>query len=91
MRNPLYVGTLLVAAGLGFGLPHNYDAGLAAIFMKRLVHAFAGGFIFVEGLDTPELVATALACGVRFGTGQAVSRLWCSGEDNLPSFPLGLG
>jgi hypothetical protein len=87
---PGEVDIRLGTAGLGFGLPHNYDAGLAAIFMKRLVHAFAGGFIFVEGLDTPELVATALACGVRFGTGQAVSRLWFSGEDNLPSFPLGL-
>jgi len=85
---PSEVDIRLGAAGLGFGLPHNYDAGLAAIFMKRLVHAAPGGFVFVEGLDTPELLAAALACGVRFGTGQAAGKLWFTGEDNLPSFPL---
>ena len=86
---PSEVDIRLGAAGLGFQLPHQYDPGLATIFMKRLVHAFAG-FVFVEGLDTPELATAAQACGVRFGTGQAVSRLWISGEENLPAFPLNL-
>ena len=85
---PSEVDIRLGAAGLGFALPHQYDAGLAAIFMKRLVHAFAGGFVFVEGLDTAEQLVAAQACGVRFAAGQAVSRLWFSGEDPLPSFPL---
>ncbi|HWY65063.1 MAG TPA: hypothetical protein VNX61_07600 [Rhizomicrobium sp.] len=85
---PSEVDIRLGAAGLGFALPHQYDAGLAAIFMKRLVHAFAGGFVFVEGLDTAEQLAAAQASGVRFAAGQAVSRLWFSGEDPLPSFPL---
>jgi hypothetical protein len=82
----------LGAAGMGIVLPHNCDPALAAIFMKKLVNAFAEqkGFIFVEALDTPELVAAAQNCGVRFGTGQAVSRLWFSGEDHLPHFPLTL-
>jgi hypothetical protein len=86
---PSEVDIRLGAAGLGFHLPHQYDPGLAAIFMKRLTHAFAG-FVFVEGLDTPELVTAAQACGVRFGTGQAVSRLFQSGVDALPAFPLSL-
>jgi hypothetical protein len=85
---PSEVDIRLGAAGLGFALPHQYDAGLAAIFMKRLVQAFAGGFVFVEGLDSAEQLAAAQACGVRFAAGQAVSRLWFSGEDPLPSFPL---
>jgi hypothetical protein len=82
----------LGAAGMGIVLPHHCDPALAAIFMKKLVSAFAEqkGFIFVEALDTPELVAAAQTCGVRFGTGQAVSRLWFSGEDQLPHFPLTL-
>ena len=84
---PGEVDIRLGAAGLGFQLPHQYDPGLAAIFMKRLVHAF-GGFVFVEGLDTQELVETAQSCGVRFGTGQAVSRMCLSGTDTLPAFPL---
>jgi hypothetical protein len=80
----------LGAAGMGIALPHRCDVALAAIFMKKLVNAFAEqrGFIFVEGLDTPELLAAAQGCGVRFGTGQALSRLWFSGEDQLPHFPL---
>ncbi|HEX4636731.1 MAG TPA: hypothetical protein VH189_11155 [Rhizomicrobium sp.] len=85
---PSEVDIRLGAAGLGFALPHNYDAVLAAIFMKRLVHAFPAGFVFVEGLDTPELLTAAQACGVRFGTGFGLSRLCLSGEDKLPSFPL---
>ena len=87
---PDEVDIRLGAAGLGFALPHQYDPALAAIFMKRLVHAFSG-FVFVEGLDTPEQVAAAQASGVRFGTGQAVGRLVLSGEETLPSFPLPLG
>ena len=51
---------------------------------------FAQGFVFVEGLDTPELVAAAQASGVRFGTGQAVSKRWFAGDDALPNFPLNL-
>jgi hypothetical protein len=84
---PGEVDIRLGAAGMGFQLPHQYDPGLAAIFMKRLVHAFAG-FVFVEGLDTQELLIAAQNCGVRFGTGQAVSRMCLSGTDPLPSFPL---
>jgi hypothetical protein len=42
-------------------------------------------------LDTPELAAAAQACGVRFGTGQAVSRTWFSGDEKLPVFPLHQG
>jgi hypothetical protein len=82
----------LGAAGMGIALPHHCDVALAAIFMKKLVSAFAEqrGFIFVEGLDTPELLAAAQSCGVRFGTGQALGRLWFSGEDQLPHFPLSL-
>ena len=74
-------------------LPHHCDVALAGIFMKKLVSAFAEqrGFIFVEGLDTQELLAAAQSCGVRFGTGQALGRLWFSGEDRLPHFPLTLG
>ena len=60
---PSEVDIRLGAAGLGFVLPHQYDAGLAAIFMKRLVHAFAGGFVFVEGLDTAEQLAAAQPAG----------------------------
>jgi len=83
----------LGAAGMGIALPHHCDVALAAIFMKKLVNAFAEqrGFIFVEGLDTQELLAAAQSCGVRFGTGQALGRLWFSGEDQLPHFPLTLG
>jgi len=84
---PSEVDIRLGAAGLGFALPHQYDPILAAIFMKRLVHA-AAGFVFVEGLDTQELLAAALANGVRLGAGQALSRLCFSGEDRLPVFPL---
>jgi hypothetical protein len=84
---PGEVDIRLGAAGLGFALPNQYDAGLATIFMKRLTHAFPG-FVFVEGLDTLELAAAAQACGVRFGTGQAVSRMWFSGDEKLPVFPL---
>jgi hypothetical protein len=87
---PGEVDIRLGAAGLGFALPNQYDAGLATIFMKRLAHAFPG-FVFVEGLDTPELAAAAQACGVRFGTGQAVSRMWFSGDEKLPVFPLHQG
>ena len=83
----------LGAAGMGIALPHHCDVALAAIFMKKLVSAFAEqrGFIFVEGLDTQELLAAAQNCGVRFGTGQALGRLCFSGEDLLPHFPLCLG
>lgn len=87
---PSEVDIRLGAAGLGFQLPQQYDPSLAAIFMKRLVHAFAG-FVFVEGLDTQELVAAAQACGVRFGSGQAMSRLCLSGTERLPAFPMSLG
>ncbi|MBW8732938.1 MAG: hypothetical protein JF571_01265 [Asticcacaulis sp.] len=89
---PAKVDIRLGAVGMGFGLSHNYDAPLAAIFMKKLVHGFAEqkGFVFVEGLDTPELVAAAQASGVRFGTGQAVSKRWFAGDDALPNFPLNL-
>jgi len=82
----------LGAAGMGIALPHHCDVMLAAIFMKKLVSAFSEqrGFIFVEGLDTAELLAAAQSCGVRFGTGQALGRLWFSGEDQLPHFPLTL-
>jgi len=80
----------LGAAGMGIALPHHCDLLLASIFMKKLVSAFAEqrGFIFVEGLDTQELLAAAQSCGVRFGTGQALGKLWFSGEDPLPHFPL---
>lgn len=83
----------LGAAGMGIALPHHCDVALAGIFMKKLVNAFAEqrGFIFVEGLDTQELLAAAQSCGVRFGTGQALGKLWFSGEDQLPHFPLSLG
>ncbi len=78
---------------MGFALPHNFDVALAATFMKKLAHAFAEqkGFVFVEGLDTPELVVAAQSCGVRFGTGAALNNLWLSGLDPLPSFPLSRG
>ncbi len=82
----------LGAAGMGIALPHHCDVALAAIFMKRLVSAFAEqrGFIFVEGLDSEELLAAAQACGVRFGIGQALGRQWFCGEEPLPHFPLSL-
>ena len=87
---PAKVDIRLGAAGMGFALPLHYDAALAAIFMKKMVQGFAEqkGFVFVEGLDTPELVAAAKNSGVRFGTGQAISKLSFSGEDHLPNFPI---
>jgi hypothetical protein len=87
---PAKVDIRLGAAGMGFALPHHCDAALAARLVKKLARAFAEqkGFIFVEGLDTPELVAAAQSCGVRFGTGQALGPLWFSGLDQLPSFPI---
>ena len=90
---PAKVDIRLGAAGMGFTLPHNFDVALAATFMKKLAHAFAEqkGFVFVEGLDTPELVAAAQSSGVRFGTGAALSNLWLSGLDQLPAFPLSRG
>jgi hypothetical protein len=83
----------LGAAGMGIALPHHCDVALAAIFMKRLVSAFAEqrGFIFAEGLDTQELLGAAQSSGVRFGTGLALGQLWFSGEDPLPRFPLSRG
>jgi hypothetical protein len=90
---PAKVDIRLGAAGMGFALPPSFDAALAATFMRKLAHAFAEqkGFVFVEGLDTPELVAAAQSSGVRFGTGTALSNLWLSGLDQLPSFPLNRG
>jgi hypothetical protein len=90
---PAKVDIRLGAAGMGFTLPHNFDVALAATFMRKLSHAFAEqkGFVFVEGLDTPELVTAAHVSGVRFGTGAALSNLWLSGLDQLPSFPLSRG
>jgi hypothetical protein len=87
---PAKVDIRLGAAGMGFALPHHCDPALAVSFMKKLIYAFAEqkGFVFVEGLDTPELIAAAQSCGVRFGTGQALGSLCFSGLDPLPSFPI---
>ena len=89
---PTHVDIRLGASGLGFALPHHYDPALLTIFMKKLVHVFAEqkAFVFAEGLDTAELVAAAQSCGVRFGTGKALRKVWFSGEDALPTFPLSL-
>jgi hypothetical protein len=87
---PDMVDIRLGASGMGFVLPPNCDSTLALTFMKKLVHAFSEkkGFVFVEGLDTHELVRAALSCGVRFGTGQAVDQSCFSGQESVPSFPL---
>jgi hypothetical protein len=87
---PAKVDIRLGAAGMGFALPPNCDPGLAMRFMKKLAQAFAEqkGFVFAEGLDRPELIAAALSCGVRFGTGQALGSLCYSGLDPLPAFPI---
>jgi hypothetical protein len=87
---PAKVDIRLGAAGMGLMLPHHCDAALAVGFMKKLAHAFAEqkGFVFADGLDTPELVQAAQSCGMRFGTGQALGSLCFSGLDQLPSFPV---
>jgi hypothetical protein len=87
---PEVVDIRLGASGMGFALPPNCDPALGLAFMKKLVHAFSEqrGFVFVEGLDTPELARAAISCGVRFGTGQAVDQSYLCGQEPVPSFPL---
>jgi hypothetical protein len=90
---PPKVDIRLGAAGMGFVMPPNSETAVMIRFMKKLSQAFAEqkGFVFIDGLDTRELIDAAQSCGVRFGTGPALGSLHFSGVDQLPSFPLSRG
>jgi hypothetical protein len=77
---------------LGGQVPKDVDRELSAKIMRSLVDAAAAqkAFVFLDRLETPELVSLASQNHVRFGTGTALGIRHFSGLEAVPEFPLSL-
>jgi hypothetical protein len=80
----------LGAGGLGGSLK-GCDAGSAAVAVQKLARRAAEqkAFVFLQDIDTPELLDIATQNDVRFGCGNFVDAGHCySGAEPVPNFPL---
>jgi hypothetical protein len=80
----------LRAHGLGGAIPKHLDHEHADRFIKAIAELAASqkAFVFLDRLDTPELVQVACQHNVRFGTGAALGMQHFSGLEEIPEFPL---
>ena len=80
----------LGVAGIGAALPEHCEKDDARLSARQLIARAPEqkAFAFVEGLDTPELVETAVASGLKFGAGAAFNAKSLSGLEEVPRLPL---